>query len=33
MSREFGYGVAEHMDVLLSGFVQALQCEVRHGNR
>ena len=33
MSREFGYGVADHMDVLLSEFVPALQCEVRHGNR
>jgi hypothetical protein len=32
MSREFGYGVADHMDVLLSEFVPALQCEVLHGN-
>jgi hypothetical protein len=33
ISREFGYDVADHMDVLLSEFVPSLQREVRHGNR
>jgi hypothetical protein len=33
MSREFGYDIADYMDVLLSEFVPALQREVRHGNR
>ncbi len=32
-SREFGYDVADDMEVLLSEFVPALQREVRHGNR
>ena len=33
ISREFGYDVADHMDVLLSEFVPSLQRELRHGNR
>ncbi len=33
ISREFGYGVADHMDVLLSEFVPAFQRGVPHGNR
>jgi hypothetical protein len=33
ISREFGYGVADHMDVLLSEFVPAFQRGVPHQNR
>jgi hypothetical protein len=33
MSREFGYDVADDMEVLLSELVPPLQREVRHGNR
>ena len=33
ISREFGYGVADHMDVLLSEFVPAFQRGVPHENR
>jgi hypothetical protein len=33
ISEEFGYGVADDMDVLLSEFVPAFQRRVLHGNR